>query len=326
MNDSFTLENIDEVLGSISRDIRSELGKTKPIRVGTDCSGIEAPIQALKNLNINFEHVFSCEIDKYARQSIRANYEPGILYEDITTRDHSALPDIDLYVCGFPCQPFSVAGKRKGVDDPRGTIFWHCLETIKEKLPFVFILENVKGLLSINNGETFRNIIKSLKDIGMYNVEWKVMNTKDYSIPQNRQRVYIVGTRRDYLDTISWPDMVKIKLLSDYIDDTDTTTREIIPSRKEMLTRLPCDSIFVNVSFGHSYPNSGIFCPTILTVCNTWCVTMSRYANIKELLSLQGFPKDFIQVVSNRQMKRQIGNSMSVNVVEVILKNLIFIP
>lgn len=123
------------------------------IRVGTDCSGIEAPIQALKQLGIPHKHVFSCEIDKYARESILANYKPEILFTDMTKRKTKDTPDIDLYVCGFPCQSFSMAGLREGVDDPRGTIFWQCLKVIKHKLPRVFILENVKGLLTINEGK-----------------------------------------------------------------------------------------------------------------------------------------------------------------------------
>ncbi len=92
------------------------------LRVGTDCSGIEAPIQALKNLKVPFRHVFACEKDKFARKSIEANYKPEKMYEDITSRNHKELPDIDLYVCGFPCQSFSKAGKQKGMDDPRGLI------------------------------------------------------------------------------------------------------------------------------------------------------------------------------------------------------------
>lgn len=87
----------------------------KKLRIGTDCSGIEAPIEALKQMRIPFEHVWSCEIDPYARKSIEANYKPNILYEDIFKRNHNTLPDIDIYVCGFPCQPFSMARKRKGI-------------------------------------------------------------------------------------------------------------------------------------------------------------------------------------------------------------------
>jgi DNA (cytosine-5)-methyltransferase 1 len=304
------------------------LGTTRPLRVGTDCSGIEAPIQALKNLGINFEHVFSCEIDKYARRSIKANYEPGILYEDITTRDHSALPDIDLYVCGFPCQPFSHAGKRLGIEDPRGTIFWHCLEVIKEKLPFIFILENVKGILSINKGRTFQNIIKSLNDVGCYNVDWKVLNTKDYGIPQIRKRVYIIGLREDYGDNFKWPDHISCNDLKDYIDNQDTKRVDVQARILQLglLNNIPKDSKFVDFCWPkYTFPYAAIFAPCITRSCPShyWCVPLSRYANIKELLSIQGFPKDFNQVVSNTQMKHQIGNSMSVNVVEQIINSIL---
>lgn len=98
------------------------------ITIGTDCSGIEAPVQALLQLNIPFRHLWSCEIDKYARQSIEANYKPEILYENIKTRDHSTLPYVDIYICGFPCQSFSLMGKRQGTNDPRGNIMEHCIQ------------------------------------------------------------------------------------------------------------------------------------------------------------------------------------------------------
>lgn len=121
----------------------------------------------------------------------------------MTKRNHRRLPDVDLYVCGFPCQSFSTAGKRKGVKDRRGTIIYSCLNTIKAKKPRYFILENVKGILSIDKkdknekyGETWKTIwseLEKLKRLG-YSIDWKVMNTREYGIPQNRERVYIVGT------------------------------------------------------------------------------------------------------------------------------------
>jgi DNA (cytosine-5)-methyltransferase 1 len=89
------------------------------IRVGTDCSGIEAPIQALLQMKKKIKHVWSCDYDKFAKQSIYANYKPEIWYDNITTRDHTSLPDIDLYVCGFPCQPFSLMGNKQGTKDKR---------------------------------------------------------------------------------------------------------------------------------------------------------------------------------------------------------------
>jgi DNA (cytosine-5)-methyltransferase 1 len=114
------------------------------LRIGTDCSGIEAPIQALKQLGIPFEHKWACEIDHYARRSILANYQPEIIYEDITKRNHSELPDIDIYVCGFPCQSFSLMGKKLGSNDPRGNIMMHCIDAIKKKTTIYFYIRKCK--------------------------------------------------------------------------------------------------------------------------------------------------------------------------------------
>jgi DNA (cytosine-5)-methyltransferase 1 len=180
------------------------------MKIGTDFSGIGSPEMALKLLDIEHEQVFACEIDKYARKSFEAIHgNPQRFYEDITKRDHSEIPQLDLYVAGFPCQAFSMAGKRKGFDDVRGTLFFNVAEFIKINQPKCFILENVKGLLSHDGGKTFQTIISLLTDNGGtangqifipyfedglgYHVYYKVLNTKEYGIPQNRERVFIVG-------------------------------------------------------------------------------------------------------------------------------------
>ncbi|NCY26811.1 MAG: DNA (cytosine-5-)-methyltransferase, partial [Alphaproteobacteria bacterium] len=124
---------------------------------------MEAPIVALRQLKIPFSHEFSSEIDKHCISTIRANFNPKIIFGDMTTRDIRQVPDIDLYVCGFPCQPFSMAGKRQGEQDPRGTVFYECLRVIKNKKPMIFILENVIGLLSIDGGKTFKTILRELE-------------------------------------------------------------------------------------------------------------------------------------------------------------------
>ena len=105
------------------------------LKVGTDCSGIEAPIEALKQMKIPFKQVFACEIDVYARKSMEANYHCEKTYLDITKRDISTVPNLDMYICGFPCQAFSTIGNRKGTRDSRGTIFNYCLLLIKKKKP-----------------------------------------------------------------------------------------------------------------------------------------------------------------------------------------------
>jgi DNA (cytosine-5)-methyltransferase 1 len=205
------------------------------MKIGTDFSGIGSPEMALKLLNIEHEQVFACEIDKYARKSFKAIHgNPQTFYKDITKRDHSEIPQLDLYVAGFPCQAFSMAGKRKGFDDVRGTLFFNVAEFIKINQPKCFILENVKGLISHDGGKTFQTIISLLTDNGGtangqifipyfedglgYHVYYKVLNTKDYGIPQNRERIFIVGFKE--FREFSFPKPFSLELrLKDMLQD-----------------------------------------------------------------------------------------------------------
>jgi len=292
------------------------------LRVGTDCSGIEAPLQALINLKIPFSHEFSSEVDSHCVQSIRANYNPKAIFTDITNRRIQNVPDIDLYVCGFPCQPFSSAGKRRGAFDLRGTLFYSCLEVISHKRPKYFVLENVKGLLTIHGGTYFKHIIASLAKIGTYNIYWKVLNTKDYGIPQNRERLFIVGTTREF----DWPLGVACKNVQSFIDKYDTQ-EEAAPNymlQHDTFERLPPHAAFINIEFPQSsFLNTDKICPCILARSSLWCVPFHRRANTKEYLKLQGFPVSFKQVVSDTQLKKQVGNSMSVCVLEAIFRSLL---
>jgi len=204
------------------------------MKLGTDFSGIGAPEMALKYLGIDFESVFACEIDKYARQSFEQLHNPKTFYNDITTRNHNEVEQLDLYVAGFPCQAFSMAGKRKGFEEARGTLFFNVAEFIKINQPKVFILENVKGLLSHDKGNTFQTIIDILSngggtqngqisldvfDDGLgYHIYWQVLNTKDYGIPQNRERIFIVGFK-DFRE-FSFPKSMQLMLrLGDMLQD-----------------------------------------------------------------------------------------------------------
>ena len=302
------------------------------LRVGTDCSGIEAPIQALMQLNIPFKHVFCSDIDKFVIQSIKANYKPDTIFGDkdglfkdgnILNRNIDNVPDIDLYIAGFPCQPFSSAGDRRGLNDPRGTVFYSCLKVIKTKQPKYFILENVKGLMTHDKGNTWNiiwNLLRELERFG-YIVKWKVLNTKDYGIPQNRERVYIVGCKDKNFE---WPEKKVMDDLKNYVDEDDNT--EFIPQYINIYKdNIIKDSIFVDISFLkiRKYTKTDKICPCITKNTKLWCNYKTRYANTKELLSLMGFCKKFKQVVSKSQMDKQIGNSMSVNVLKCLLENIL---
>ncbi len=135
------------------------------------------------------------EIDKYATQIYQSHFPTHKNYGDITKIDANTLPDFDLLVGGFPCQSFSIAGKRGGFNDTRGTLFFDVARILAAKKPRLFVLENVKGLLSHEGGKTFAVIISSLDELG-YDVQWQVLNSKNFGVPQNRERVYIVGNLR----------------------------------------------------------------------------------------------------------------------------------
>ena len=308
------------------------------IIVGTDCSGIEAPIQALKNLGVPFSHEFSSDIDKYCIQSIKANYKPKVLFGDpdgsfpcgdIAKRDIKDVPDIDLYVCGFPCQPFSAAGHKKGFKHKSGNVFWSCLELIMVKKPKYFILENVKGLLSNDKGKTWKTIREALNKLQGYTIDWKILNTKDYGIPQNRERLFIVGHVNKQF---TWPSPVPYEnRLADYVDKTVQEDYKPSQIRREYIKKFP-NHIFLDLGWvaadnaRQSYARLGrelmpCLCARSQLVClHGTC----RNISVKELLAIQGFSTDFKQVVSNTQIKKQIGNSMSVNVLENIIKSLIY--
>lgn len=135
------------------------------------------------------------EIDKYADAIYKYHFKEVKNYGDITKINEYELPDFDLLVGGFPCQAFSIAGKRKGFEDTRGTLFFDLARILQAKRPRLFIFENVKGLLSHDGGSTFRTIITTLDELG-YDVQWQVLNSKNFGVPQNRERIIIVGNLR----------------------------------------------------------------------------------------------------------------------------------
>ena len=145
-----------------------------------------------------FECIGHCEIDKYANQAYNAIYEPKgeLFYEDARTINPDDLPDIDLICAGFPCQAFSIAGRRQGFDDARGTLFFEIARIAAIKRPPFLLLENVPGLLSHDGGWTFATILLTLSELG-YDVTWQVLNSKDFGVPQSRKRVYIIGFLRE---------------------------------------------------------------------------------------------------------------------------------
>jgi len=206
----------------------------KTIKVGSDFSGVGSFNQALIRLGINYKEIFACDMDKYARQTFIHNYgKPSYFPENVYDRE---IPkeSLDLYMTSPPCQAFSLAGKRKGEDDQRGILFYNSHEFIFKNKPRYFIFENVKGLLSDANGRTFQiwldmlggksvngnPVIFPREDATPYHIYHKVLNAKDYGVPQNRERVFIVGIRDDEDNKFHWPKPFPlIKRLKDVLEE-----------------------------------------------------------------------------------------------------------
>lgn len=191
----------------------------RKIEVGSDFSGVGAFNQALMRLGIPFKESFACDMDKYARQTFIANYgEPEYYPENVYDRE---IPknSLDIYMTSPPCQAFSLAGKRKGKDDKRGILFFNSHEFIQENKPRYFIFENVKGLLSDDGGKTFQEWVnllggKSVNGLPIlfpheesvpYHLYWKVLNAKHHGVPQNRERVFLIGIRDDSDNVFQFP-------------------------------------------------------------------------------------------------------------------------
>jgi len=166
--------------------------KLRVIDLFAGIGGFRLGIKNIKNINVEF--VYASEWDKYANSVYRRHYGECDI-RDIREVKPEEIPDFNLLTGGFPCQSFSVAGKRGGFEDIRGTLFFEIARIVKQKQPRLLLLENVKGLLNHDQGRTFGVILSTLDELG-YDAQWQVLNSKNFGVPQNRERVYIVGHLR----------------------------------------------------------------------------------------------------------------------------------
>mmetsp|Transcript_59158 Transcript_59158/g.95678 ORF Transcript_59158/g.95678 Transcript_59158/m.95678 type:complete len:369 (-) Transcript_59158:198-1304(-) len=319
------------------------------LRIGTDCSGMDTPVSALKVLKVNYQHEWSCDIDANVKKTIMANHPPKTWFPDLMTRDNATAPDIDLYVAGFPCQAFSSAGLMKGFKDKRGKVFYGVCDVLDVKRPSAFILENVKGLLSHEGGRTLDTILKTLRGIGdgAYAIDVKLINTQDHGVPQNRERVYFVGIRKDVLHKtakFSWPEPLVRPSIEKFLDRRDRpallsdlpptssgtahrnvkkVVKDLVKAGSDPLNQpfvLDCDS-----SCGWaSFMKARTPCMTVSRAAGHWVTNRGRRMRTDEMMRLQGMDeKGFVQVVSDRQLGKQVGNAMSQNILERIMVRLL---
>lgn len=173
------------------------------LNFATFFSGIGAPEQALKNLQIPHNVVFACDIDKNAQKTYLSNHSCQYFYEDIKDIPTKKFKgNIDLLIFGAPCQSFSIAGHRRGECDERGQLFYKAIEIVNGILPKYFIAENVIGLLT--HKETFKKLLRKMRR--HYVVSYSVLNSLNFGVPQQRRRVYIIGIRRDINQSFSFPE------------------------------------------------------------------------------------------------------------------------
>jgi DNA (cytosine-5)-methyltransferase 1 len=167
--------------------------------------------QACKSLGIMSECVFTSEIKTSAIKVYTNHFYTENIWGDITTTQTKQIPDFDILLAGFPCQPFSSAGTRQGFLDTRGTLFFEIERILKDKSPFGFLLENVEGLLKHDQGRTLATILNKLEQLG-YQVKYSILNAKDFGIPQDRKRIYIAGTRNNAI-SLNFTENKKPRLL-----------------------------------------------------------------------------------------------------------------
>ena len=306
------------------------------------CAGIGGGRLGLEANNL--ECVAHSEIDMVPNYTYRlffGNAEKN--YGDLMNIDTQTLPDFDILIGGFPCQTFSIVGKREGFEDSRGLIIYGLIRILVEKnIPF-FILENVKGLVNHNKGQTLKTILEELHNVG-YHVEYKVLNSEDYGVPQSRERIYFVGIKKELLKRpFKWPEPTAIPDIREYLIDTDNAildfnspTWQKYINNKYNIGRFNFEEILKEDYLVLDWRQSDLRLyrgktPTlrtgrhgILYVKNGKLKKLSGY----EGLLLQGFPKELAEKakrakINSNRLLSQAGNAMTVSVIQAIGKSLL---
>lgn len=276
------------------------------------------------------EFVFASEIDKYACETYYANFGEKPC-GDITKIDEKNIPPFDILLAGFPCQAFSVAGLRKGFEDTRGTLFFEIARILKHHKPKVIFLENVKGFKNHDKGTTFKVIKETLEELG-YKIFSQVLNAKDFGVPQNRERIYIIG----FLDNDMEFEFPRTSSLDIKINNMlqDSVDKKYYYNDKPLFDRIKNyvfneDSIY---QWRRQYirENKSGVCPTLTANMGTGGHNVPiikdkfgiRKLTPRECANFQGFPANFIfpKGMVDSQLYKQCGNSVVVKVIEDIAR------
>ena len=282
-------------------------------------------------LNAGYNIVWANDFDKFAVETYRKNFGDNVVLADINDVDLKTLPEFDVLIGGFPCQPFSVMGEEKGFEDARGTLFFRIAEIVKHKIehgarPKVIVLENVRSLRTHDKGRTFKTIKRILQEELGYKVFESILNTADYGIPQTRNRTYIVCFADKKAD-FRFPQKVELT----------TTLQDLLEKdvdEKYFLSDKMICTILSNGTGGFKAKSE-----TDLTVARPLCATMAkmhracqdnyvtqngriRRLTPRECARLQGFEDTFCIPVSDSQAYKQFGNAVTVNVAEAVARSI----
>lgn len=290
--------------------------------------------------------VFSSEYDSYAQKAYELNFGE-IPFGDITKINLDLVPKHDILCAGFPCQPFSISGKMKGFEDTRGTLIYHVFEIIALRKPKVVFLENVKHLLYHDKRRTLSTIIKNLESLG-YKVSYKVLNASDFGIPQNRERIIIIAHQNKQFDFDSIPKQQR-PVLKDFLDSENdfeylhepyTLIDEVkkqksglmfVGYRNKKIRKAGVRPGTQHLSRVHKQPNriystDGVHpaLPSQETSGRFWIYHQEkvRKLTIQECFRIMGFPDNFQRIKSKTELYKQIGNSVAVPMIEVIMSEI----
>ena len=276
--------------------------------------------------NLGLDAVFACDIDEETRRAYRANFELDPVGDIVEVRE-SKVPDHDLLFAGFPCQPFSIIGRKEGFADPRGTLFFEVLRIIRAKRPQGIILENVKQMATADRGRVLARIMSDLEEMD-YRVDYRVLNALDFGLPQKRERTIIVATLSR--DDFQWPSRpVPMTPLADVL--------EAFPDRKHYVSE--------QIRTKRHARHSADFSPAIWhenkagnVSSHPWSCALRAGASYnyllvdgerrltpRELLRLQGFPDSWEIVCNDAQTRKQAGNAVPVPMVQAVVEGLVAI-
>lgn len=303
--------------------------------------GFRIPIQENKG-----KCVFTSEFNHHAQKSYELNFGE-IPFGDITTLDINIIPKHDVLIAGFPCQPFSISGKMKGFEDTRGTLIYYVFKIIEMRQPKVVFLENVKHLIHHDSGKTLKTILKDLENLG-YIVSWKLLNASNFGVPQNRERIIIIGHKERKFDFTKIETKPK-RILKDILEPNGNF--EFLKEPYTILNNYKLQEsglIFIgyrnkkirtagvrpgteNLSRVHKQPNriystDGLHpaLPSQETSGRFWIYHNNevRKLTINECYRIMGFPDEFKKIESSAELYRQIGNSVCIPMINEIIKQI----